>query len=468
MREASKTMPVVHARGRRLALAASVMLAVAGSAPAAAQVPWLAPVAVSGSDREGIVSSLGFDAAGGALVTWRGDRAQDPDAPPQRYVGTAARAPAGRWTAGDVLTGRLLVHEVALYGRGRALLVGVREDTAGSRSRSRLVYAYGRSTGRFGRLRTLDRGPVTRVTGEGPRSTLFSPRVAASPAGHVLVAWTAAGTPGVRVAVRGPQGRLTAPRPLVRRGFMPAIAMSARGDGLLVWLRGTRVQARVLRASGRWQPVETVGHAPAYLEVPAAVAIRPGGRARVAWTNVDRSLTGVNVTHVAAARSRAGRWRRQMLERFSFQADGATSYVTARLRTGVAFAGSRGYVAWPGIAGGRVRVKVAPIGIDQPAVGAREVLPGSAHVALEGFAGDPGGRLVASWFEAVADGHRLVAAVRPPAGPFGPPEPVSPATEVAHFHAGSRIALGPSDQALAAWCARAPGFRATLVTSARP
>jgi hypothetical protein len=459
-------MPVVHARRRRLALAGSVMLIVAGSAPAAAQVPWLAPVALSGSDREVIVSSLGFDAVGGALVTWRGDRARDPNAPAQHYVGTAARAPAGRWTAGDVLTGRLLVHEVALYGRGRALLVGVREDTAGSRSRSRLVYAWGRSTGRFGRLRTLDRGPVTRVTEEGPRSTLFSPRVAASPVGHVLVAWVRAGTPGVSVAVRAPRGRLSAPRTLARRGTMPATAMSARGDGLVVWLRGTRVEARVLRASGRWRQVELVGRAPAYLEVPAAVAIRPGGRARVAWTNVDRSLTDVDVTHVAAARSRAGTWRRQMLERFSFQPDGATSYVTDRLRIGVAFAGSRGYVAWPGIAGGRVRVKVAPVGVDQPPVGAPEVLPGSAHVALEGFAGDPGGRLVASWFEAAADGSRLFAAVRAPAGPFGPPEPVSPATEVAH--AGSRIALGPSDRALAAWSARAPSFRATLMTTARP
>jgi hypothetical protein len=459
-------MPVVHASRWRLALVASLMLAVAASAPAAARVPWLGPVPLSGSDREVIVSSLGFDAAGGALVTWRGDRALDPDAPPQRYVGTAARAPDGRWSAGDVLTGRLLVHEVVLYGRGRALLVGVREDTAGTRSRSRLVYAYGRSTGRFGRLRTLDRGPVTRVTGEGPQLTLFSPRVAASPAGHVLVAWVKAGTAhGVRVAVRAPRGRLSAPRTLVRGGGTPATAMSARGDGLLVWLRGTRVQARVLRASGRWRPVERVGRAPAFLEAPAAVAIRPGGRALVAWTNADRRPS-VDVTHVAAARSRAGTWRRQMLERFSFQPDGATSYVTDLLRTGVAFAGSRGYVAWPGIAGGWVRVKVAPVGVDQPPVGAPEVLPGSAHVALEGFAGDPGGRLVASWFEAAADGSRLFAAVRPPAGPFGPAEPVSPAAEVAH--AGSRIALGPGDQALAAWSARAPGFRSTLVTTARP
>jgi hypothetical protein len=308
------------------------LAAALGAVPAHAAT-WAPPMPAGEPAIQVSPRTLGFDGDGRALLGWRGYRSAPPDAPLVPFVGLATRAPAGStWTRGPTLSGRLTSFDIALYGRSRAGLGAAREDAEGRRSRSRLVVAFGRSTGSFGRQRVLARGPSTTVGLAGPRPTIFVSAIKAGRSGDATLLWvqsTAREGQNVRVSLRGAGGTLSAPRTLRSNAGSPALAMSDRGDRLVVWRRGTRIEARRRLAGRDWGPVERVGETGRYTELRIGAALTATGRAVVAWTDVDRSLQGVSVLHRVAARTLSSGWRAGPIEEgFRFRATGSTAYVT--------------------------------------------------------------------------------------------------------------------------------------------
>jgi hypothetical protein len=418
-------------------LAIAAVLAAGAAAPARAQ-QWSDPVRAGESVREVGLRSLGFDGEGRGLLVWRGDRAVGADDPVSPFVGVATRAPgAGAWQRRPDLDGRILFADVALYGRSRAVLTGVRQDPEGSRTRSRLIVAFGRSTGDFGRPRVIATGPAVPVTYEGPTPTMQITGLLANRAGDVTLVWQQVaprGERGVRVSLRRAGGSFSAPRTLASGGGYEAVAANERGDRLVAFRRGTRIEARRRLAGRDWGPFERVGvTGGGGTEVRIDAALTATGKALVTWT--DRAIApgqGVILLHRAAARTRRSGWQVNQAEGgFLFTVAGPeTGYVLSdpSIRA-VADARGRPWIVWGGMAEGRMAVKAAPI------VGADNRLrPGATtivsatdrHVAPGHVTAAPSGELLVTWAQPEEGaGLRPMAAVRLPGGPWGAPELVA-------------------------------------------
>jgi len=416
---------------RWLAFTATVALAAAvvASGAAAATTSWHAEALPAGPGALPPPRTLAVDREGRALLLFEGIT-QGPS--PHRFTGTVVRAPDGGWTRtpdiADIGWGSA---QALLYGRTRALLVARQVTRFGAfhRARFRLVWAPGRSDGRFAAFRTID-------TSADP------PAVAADPAGDALVAYARQGGSTLRVSERLAGRSFGAPRVISRSGASrPAVAMNARGDRVVAWFRGDRIEARVRRAGHRWGSVLTVARVPRSANQPLRAVITPSGRLLIAWQAADvREDRPVVLTTGVAVRPRDAGWRSATIERATIAA-GQGAAVDA---TTVPLVDSRGQmlVAYTGAHGDGVGVKLARV-TSSAHVAATIVLSGDSTAAsLDDAAAGPQARIAVTWAEHGPRGEvRTFVALRPGAGAFAAPVALTAEGEVGLV--GSRVAFSP-------------------------
>lgn len=220
-------------------------------------------------------------------------------------------------------------------------------------------------------------------------------------------------------------------RPLVLRGRgLPeraSVAAGAGGDMLAAWQRRlgggrTLVEARFRPAGRGWGPVASLGTSTVAARLVTAVA--QNGRAYVAWAsqNISES-TGVSSSTRVAVRPAGARAFRpaQALE----QVRASGSFVPFAGPT-LALAGTGAYVAWTG-RDGNWRVRFAATDARARFGSPQTLSPAGVDSALGDLSALRDGTAAVTWSS--LDSELLVrdvmASVRRPSGPFGPPELVS-------------------------------------------
>ncbi|MBI5105548.1 MAG: hypothetical protein HZB46_11325 [Solirubrobacterales bacterium] len=375
---------------------------------------------------------LAFDGQGRALATWEGF-AQ----PSRKFTGVDVRAADGTWTRGADLAGitwgRARVH---LYGSTHALLVSAQTARLGAFNRAvfRLVYAYGRSDGTFGPLRTLAEETTQQVS-------------AANGKGQALVAWRDRRTGVTRVRERPAGGSFGATRQLGDSGTNAA-AVGEGGDRVLAWWGKDGLMARVRRPGHGWGSALLAVRTPAVANAQVRALVAPGGRVVLAWESADvREGRATPVRAGVALRDRTGGWRRFALESGTTPAAfdpeaSAKPVLDAQGRLAVAYTGVVDEVATARVArvtssGVRVRVTL-----------------GQGQV--QDAAAASGGALAVAW--TARDAQRTVVWVslrRPGAPAFD-----SPAALTSPDGAGfgtARVAFGPDGRALVVWTEQRDG-----------
>ena len=378
---------------RRSAVLASIAALALPSAVGAAPVP------ISGRSIDTGPVTLEFDAAGDALATWRGVRGVQPDNT-TLFRALASRSAAGDWQPPRSLPRTVVSHDAALRGAGGFALVTTREQPAGkAHTRSLMTVSLGHLLPlSIGTTRVLDRGPRTHVGYDGAQPTLFSPLVAATPTGAVVVAWQRS-VPRSRSGVWA-QALGGRPRRLGPHGVSPSLRLAADGSGLLSWRRGSLLLARVRHSNGTWGPVERAGITARFAEVAAAVLAGAGERWALASTEVTHSVRGVHFRPSLHVRVPGAGWRGAQLDEGTFATTGQTSYVTAQLRTLTTLtADGRLHVAWPAPRDGVVRVAVADVDADAAGVRVGAPFLFGENVALDSIAAGPGDRWAVTWFD---------------------------------------------------------------------
>jgi hypothetical protein len=136
---------------------------------------------------------------------------------------------------------------VALYGQARAVLVGPQRGGFGPTLRYRMIAAFGRSDGTFGKPTTLDSG----ISGRRAPHSLSTPAVAVNAAGEAVVAWSRDDGEAsvIRLAERRAGGAFGPVTTISGEGArVPAVGVNAGRDRVVAWYRNGFVEARVRRA----------------------------------------------------------------------------------------------------------------------------------------------------------------------------------------------------------------------------
>lgn len=396
-------MAIKSALFRRLT-GAALIAGVALTAPAARAA---GPVPLTGQHTiDPLPIGLAFDGAGRAVASWRTFVGQ-PGEGEQHHIFTITDR-AGRWRSPVTLRGSILEHDLAVTGHRAAFAVW-RQVPAGrryTRSVIKLVIV-DTASGAIRRVHRLAVGTPQRIDPEGTPATLLSPRVAATPNGGLVVAWVRS-TPhkaGVWVTTVRPSGRFDAPRRIGPLGGSPMLSIAGDGRGVIAWLRGHRIQARVRRATGTWGPIErvttTIGAVTWGVDsIDAAAA--DGWQFAVGVVQTARSMAGVRLYSTVHVRNANGVWRSAVVGDFAFVPDGDTAYVTdlPRVLT-FATADRRLHAAWPALVGGHGGAMAATLAAGNDAVEVTmpvTLSPATTHVALEDVVGAPDGSFAAVWF----------------------------------------------------------------------
>ena len=388
------------------ALASAVALA-APAAPAAAQTP------VSGRTIDAYPASLAFDLAGFGVASWRGLRGSTPD-DARPFVAVAKRTPGAAWHRAPALPSTITSHSIALERSGRIALATTRE-TPLSRNRSRTSVIVNMATTRvlrFARGVRMDSGPARRVTFEGPQSTLALPKVAFVPGFSAYVAWQRTyprSQAGVWLGGLRRFNRKIPARLMGRFGGEPYLAFAADDSGVLAWRRGRRVIARLRTPAGRWTAAQTAATVPAGGQIEhVELAVGPGRRSLIAVVATRRTEAGIRVRASVHAWIAGAGWRAGVLGDYTFQATPTTSHVSAGLRALPLFTSDgRMLVAWPRLAGGRIRVSATELIPEAGGIGSRTPLDLSDpafDASAEDVAAGPDGRFAVAWFD-LGDGR---------------------------------------------------------------
>jgi hypothetical protein len=388
-----------------------------------------------------------------------------------------APAPAPGWLAPDLLTaadsGGGFAPSVAVTAGGEAVAVWQERVDSASGKPCASVCAGGLTVriraaarpkdGPWGAPQTLAEVPLGAPPDvEAPPG----PRVAVDPAGTAVAVWedSSGGLGNVRAAVRPAGGAWGAPENVSGLGLIagtPSVIVDATGTALAVWeeqgVTDVRVVAAVRPAGGAWAASEEIsGPGPGTAMGPQA-AFDGAGNALVAWARTD----GGEVQAETVERPAGGAWglpetvspagRSVADVRIALAADGSA----------VAAWGSAGAVETtirpPGGVWGEPEV-VAPA----PADGATL---GPARVALA-----PDRTAFVIWQRTLlpmggTSDFSVWAAVRPPSGPWGPPERLS--SDGPGGGTGADLVVDGAGNAVAAWTASAGTFR-RIQASARP
>jgi hypothetical protein len=357
--------------------------------------------------------SAAFDSSGRAVASWR------------TFVGTpgegtlrhrfAVTDRAGRWRSPVSLRGLVLEQDLAVTGRRAAFAIHrqVRVGRKHERSVIKLLLV-DTVSGSLRRVHTLAVGPPRRVDPEGTTSTLWSPRVAATPDGGLLVVWVRAAsrrTAGVWATTMRPSGRFDAARRIGPLGGGPELSVAGDGWGVVAWQRDRRVEARVRRPSGSWGPIEVVNRTIGVVTWGVEsidVAAAAGGQVAVGLLQSSRSMAGVRLYTTLHARTATTVWRGAVAGDFMFMPDFDTVHVTdlPRVRT-FASGDGRLHAAWPALVGGHAGAMAATLDVnaDALALAAPVTLwPATTDVALADAAGGPDGSYAAVWWDADGPG----------------------------------------------------------------
>lgn len=398
---------------RAAVAAASAALAAVGMSAADSRAQWRTePIPTDGTVSDPV--SVQFDARGrGLLATETFARGRG------RFTDLALRDPDGGWRSAPDLAGRP-VH-VGFFAGTRALLLARRFGPFSGGS-FRLLYAYGRSDGSFGppqRLAELRGLPVA----------------AHNRSGEAIVAWAATGHgAALRVSERAAGGKFSAPRTRspARIGNY-AVAINARGDRVLAWWRGDRIEARVRPAGRRWGAVQLVARARQEPDPGISALVTSTGRIVVAWGTAERlEDAGMDLAFGVAMREPGRGWRAWRLER-ARDVDVSSGELTVPLVAG----DGATYVAWSG-ARGVMLARVSARGPSVPAL----VSGGQDRTVLDDAAAGPGRALAMSWRRELGDGSiDTYAAVRGRTGGFSAPERLN--WEPVRLVVRSRVAFQP-------------------------
>ena len=443
-------MAIESALIRRLTgatLIAGVVLA-APAAQATGQVPLTGQRTV-----DPLPVGLAFDGGGRAVASWRTFVGEPGEGEQQHRF--AVTDPAGPRRSPVTLRRTVVEHDLAVTGR-RAGFAVWREVPAGRRhSRSVIkLLIVNTASGALRRVHRLAVGTPQRIDPEGTPATVFSPRIAATPTGGLVVAWVRSAPrkrAGVWVTTVHPNGRFDAPRRIGPFGGDPKLSIAGDGRGVLAWQRGNRIQARVRRANGTWGAVElatTTIAAVTWGVDSIDVAAADGRQFAVGVSQTARSMAGVRVYSTVHVRNANGVWRAAVVGDFRFTPSVDTAYVTDLTRVLTFATGDRRlHAAWPTLVDGHAGVLAATLVATDDAVEVTTPVtlsPTATDVALEDVAGGPDGSFAATWFAGDTVGVTEVDA----AGT------AQPATGLATERAlrGAQVAIDPrSGRVLVVW-----------------
>jgi hypothetical protein len=235
-----------------------------------------------------------------------------------------------------------------IYANGRVLLLGEQGIITKRRQRSRIKLAFGRTVGSFGTPRTIDTVETFRL-----------PSAAANDAGRVAVAYirvTRGRRRAAKLVVR-PRKRFGRPRIVSRRGGVNAVtvAVGPRGDVVVAWERGGRIEARIRRPGRRLGPVVLVGRG-AKLGTKLRAAVAASGRVWIAWSSQMLSEGGDNgpftLQSAVSSRRRSKFRSARLLDRYDRRAsDEATFDLALDGR-------DNGLIAWSSFDGQNFRARL--------------------------------------------------------------------------------------------------------------
>lgn len=314
----------------------------AAAAPATASgASWSPPVNVSSPALHIENPFIGFSGDGFGLAAWFHGLA----------VGPSGLRVASQ-VSGSFETERATTLPLAvpvIYGGSRVILVGAHEVTRRRRSLTRIQLAFGRTIGPFGPPRT-----VATVEAFGTAADVNAARQIAL--AYIETIRNRHRTAKLFVSRRTQLGR---PRTVSRRGGVNAItvAVGPRGDIVVAWERGGRIEARIRRPGRRLGPVIAVGRG-----VKGGTLLRAdvasSGRAWIGWSsqNPAEGGTGAFTMRIAVSapnRSRFGRPR--LLDRYV-----RSTIEEATFDLSLDAAGE-GFVAWSSFDGQSVRARLASL-----------------------------------------------------------------------------------------------------------
>ena len=367
----------------------ATLLAVVCLAPQAAAATWALEPVPAGPGALG-PARLSFDAQGRGLLLFDGV----PSASQPRFTGMVTRAPGGGWTRLANLPAVGWGNAQALqYATTRVLFVSGQVASVGAfnRAKLRLVAAFGRSDGSgLGSWQTLapsESGFVAAANHSGQAIVLF----AGGSNGLSAIERPSGGTFG-RAAGVSPPGAGT-----------PAVAINARGDRIVAWIRAGHIEARVRNAGHGWGSVVKVASAPGVANTSLRAAVTPGGSFVLGWDAADVRESRPTRLIAGTAQRRPGKaWQAYRLENATLATNGgfvAESAMAFPLVTGNGAIA----IAWTGAVDDNARAGVKAAAADEQRPAPR---PGGLGRCAERGSERRGGR------PQRAGGDRLVA-IRP-------------------------------------------------------
>jgi hypothetical protein len=407
-------------------LALATMLAIGLAVATQAAAAFDEPVTLSGGRQNAFNPQVAMDGRGRALVVW------------ERSDGTNSLIQARRRSPGGVLGHVHTLSEpgqdayapqVAVDADDNALIVWQRFDGANFRIQARWRSADG------------GLGPVQTLSNAGQDAG--NPQVAIDGRGRALVVWSRfdGSTNVIQARARSAAGVLRSVQTLSAAGrdaYAPQVAMNADGNALIVWeaFDGTNfgIEARGRSAAGVFGPIEILSRARRDAVGPQ-VAIDGKGRALVAWSLFDganhrlqvrgRSATGV----LQPVHTLTDPGRDASFPQIAVDPDG-NAVIVWELFNGLS---SRIQI------GGRSATGVfAPI----------ETVSGTGDGYVPQVAVRPGGAAMIVWQQDNGTNYRIQARGRSAAGVLQPVHTLSEAGQDAQF---PQVAMDADGNALAVW-----------------
>lgn len=272
-------------------------------------------------------------------------------------------------------------------------------------------------------------------------------QVAVDPHGNALVVWRRSDGTNDRIEARtrSAAGVLGAVRLLSRAGSdaaQPQVAMDGHGNALVAWTRvdgaGSRIEARLRKASGELGPILTVAGSGSAVGA-LVVAMSPNGRTLVAWSRLVGSVQRVQV------RWRSATGTLSATQTVSPPGQSADSPQAAIAPNGNAI------VVWRLFSGSNYQVQLRPRTAGGALGAVKTLSPSDRNADSPHVAVDPDGDAVVVWRILNGAVFRIQAAARSAAGALGAARMVSPPS--VNSGAFPRVGMDADGDAVVAWYA---------------
>jgi hypothetical protein len=370
---------------------------------------WSPPVNVSSPSLFVENPLVEFDATGRGFAAWRWIQGIGPEA--RIGVRTAALTGPGSFAPEQAVPDPL--SRPIAYGFRHVFWIGEEGVTRRGRQLTRLRAAFGPTNGPIGPLRTVDTAEMSGTAADVNAS------------GQVALAniLTNRGR-GRRARLFVSRGkRIGRPRTVSSRGGVNAVtvAVGPRGDIVVVWERGGRIEARIRRPGRRLGPVIVVGRG-----VKGGTQLRADvsavGRAWIGWSSQNPAEGGtgpftVRIAVSARTGSRFGRPRR--LDRFVRSTIEEATFDLSLDAEG------RGFVAWSSFDGQNARARLASLTRRGRSAHLTTLSRPGYDAAIRDLATSRTGEAVVVWSKLAELGDVAFAGVAPPDGRYAGEEQVS-------------------------------------------